>query len=301
MRENTRFFTHSKALWALFIMGNAIITFPTKSADEFTFTGLIAATVFGMAAYIIVVPIAKKLFAEEVKTDCNMIFKILLSIVYLILAVFAIFCAADTFADFTMFIKKIVLTDTSIFFINIIFLIVVLYFYFRRQEDVLKFFLIAFFIVLTLVAFFFIFTAFKFNLRYIFVFRLPTAKELFFQTKPYILNPILPALLLPFYNACVFKKVKLSHSLAGFILGALMLAVCVISTCLLFGTVLAGRLPYPYSAAVSTVSIGRLFTRLDGFSYFIYFAGALAKITVCTFITKNCFLKINGFLKKNAP
>ena len=298
MKENTRFFTHSKALWALFIMGNAVITLPVKSANEFTFLGFISAALLGAAAYIIAVPLAKKLFTEEIKPDCGILLKILLSFVYLAVAVFAVFCAADTFADFTLFIKKIVLTDTSMFFISVIFLVVALYFYFRRQEDILKFFLIAFFIVMALVVFFFIFTAFKFNLRYIFVFELPTASELFSQAKPYILNPVIPALLLPFYNACVFKKVKLSHTLAGLTLGFLMLAVCVIGTCLLFGTVLAGRLPYPYSSAISTVSIGRLFTRLDGFSYFIYFAAVLAKITVCTFVAKSSFIRISHFLMK---
>ena len=39
---------------------------------------------------------------------------------------------------------------------------------------------------------------------------------------------------------------------------------------MLFGPTFAARIEYPYTAAVSTVSVGRLFTRMDYFSYFIY-------------------------------
>lgn len=292
MKQNTKFFTHLKALWALFIMGNAVITLPTKNANEFTFLAFILASVLGALLYLIILTLAKNLFITEHGKELKTGYKILLAVTYLAVAVFAVFCGAEAFSVFMGFIKNIVLRHTPIFFISVIFLAVVIYFCTRRQEDVLKFFMVAFVFVLIAVIFFFIANSFKFNLRYIFVFELPNIKELITQSKPYVLSVVIPSVLMPFYTACTFKKAKFSHALWGYFLGVVILGTCVISSCLIFGTTLAGELAYPYSSAVSTVSFGRLFTRLDGFSYFIYFISALARITVCVFIIRNCFKRI---------
>lgn len=294
MKQNTRFFTHTVAIWSLFIMGNAIINMPFKNSNEYTFSGLIAAGISGVFLYLITLPIAKKLFRDDCCKDKPLLIKILSGIAYLALLIFSLFCASDAFIDFVNFIKAIVLKDSSMFFIILIFLAVIFFFSLRRQEDILKFFLIAFWFVLAIVIFFFIATSFKFEFRNIFIFKLPELGELFEQSKPYILNPVIPSVLLPFYNVGVFKNPKIKSGMIGYILGCILLAVCVIGTVLLFGSNFSGILSYPYSMAISTVSIGRLFTRLDGFSYFVYFTTALAKITVCIFVAKISFKKIKN-------
>lgn len=293
MKQNSRFFTHTVSLWTLFIMGNAVIYLPTKNSDEFTFLGLISASLFGAVLYFAALPIAKRLYGADNMANRKAFCKILFATAFSAIAVFAVFCAAAALGDFTVFIKNVVLKDTSLFFISLIFLIVITFFCFRRQEDVLKFFLVAFWFVLVVVIFFFAATAFKFDFRNIFVFKLPKFKELFSQAKPYILNPVIPSVLLPFYNAAVFGKTRVWSGALGYAFGYAMLAVCVIGSVLLFGSEFAGELSFPYSAAVSTVSIGRLFTRLDGFSYFLYFVSALARITVCIFIAKISVKRIN--------
>ena len=55
---------------------------------------------------------------------------------------------------------------------------------------------------------------------------------------------------------------------------------------MLFGAQMSGEFDYPYAMAISTVTFGNLFSRLDGFSYFIYFVTALIKITVCVDVIK---------------
>lgn len=291
MKQNLRFFTHTNTLFALFILGNAVIVLPSKNADKFSFLGFLVAAVLGVALYLIALPAAKILFSGNIANK-NLPFKIFSAVVFLTVAVFAAFCAADTFSDFASFVKDILLKDTTMFFIAAIFLFVVIFFSIRRQEDTLKFFLIAFWFSLAIISFFFVALAFRFDLKNIYIFELPKLKELYSQTKPYILNPVLPTVLLPIYKVAVFGKSRASRSLAGVILGYLLLGLCVVSAVLLFGSALAGKLEYPYSSAVSTVSIGRLFSRLDGFSYFIYFVAALAKITVSIFVARKSVERI---------
>lgn len=299
MRQNTRFFTHASVISALFILGNAVIILPTGNANEFTFLGYLAAAVLGFLLYLIVLPAAKRLFCENAAIGKSKFLKAGLCLVYTFTAIFALWCAADAFGNFISFINKVILPDTPIFFTAAIFTAVVAFFATRRQEDILKFFLIAFWFVLAIILFFFVATSFKFNLRNIFVFELPKMKTLISQAKPYFFNPLIPALLLPVYNVLTFKNVRPGAAFTGLASGLILLGLCIIGSILLFGAPLAGRLPYPYSSAISTVSIGRLFSRLDGFSYFIYFACALAKITVCLFVMFSSLKRIRNILQKN--
>ncbi len=292
MKQKTRFFTHTSVICVLFILGNAVISLPTKNANEFTFLGYMSAVAVGAVLYLIAIPIAKKVFSNEAKSQ-SAVCKAGLCAVYICLAVFSVFCGADAFLNFIHFTKSVILPDTPLSLISIIFLAVIIFFSRVRQEDILKFFLIAFWFVLAVVIFFFIATAFKFNLRNIFIFKLPDLNGLFSQAKPYIINPILPSILLPFYSTAVFNKARSGALWCGYFSGTVLLGICVIGSVLLFGPVLSGELSYPYSSAISTVSIGRLFSRLDGFSYFVYFGGALAKITICIFIAKITLKKIN--------
>ena len=283
MKSNKVFFTHATALSALFILGNALITAPTVSADEFTFLGYLVSVSISFLLYFIAFPVSIFFYKENSQQN-NLIIKILKIVFYIAVAIFSLFCIADTFKAFILFIKQIILKNTSLTLIVIVFLAVCLFFASRRQEDILKFCLLCFWFVLGLMLFFFFATMHNYNLRNIFIFRLPEFKNLYNQMLPYIKNPVLPSLLLPIYNVIVFKKNRKGAAFSGLALGSVLLGLGILSATLLFGTTFAGELDFPYSAAVSTVNIGRLFTRLDGFSYFIYFAAAITRITVCIFI-----------------
>lgn len=293
MKNKTVFFTHTCALFSLFILGNGVFTSPVKTADEYTFLGYLTAVVCAFLLYLGVIPLANKLFKEDIVKNKGKLARSCLCVIYLAVALFALWNGASTFKAFTDFVGEVILPETSKPLITLIFGLVCLFFASRRQEDVLKFCLIAFWFVLALIIFFFLATLKDFNLRNIFVFRLPELKNLYLQTKPYILNPVLPCLLLPVYNTLVFKKSRKNAAFTGLSIGACLLGICVLGSVLLFGPQFAGKLSYPYASAVSTVTVGRLFTRMDGFSYFIYFACAITKITACIFIMYSCLKRIN--------
>lgn len=295
MKKDAQFFVHTIAITALFILGNAVIILPAGNVNEFTFLAFILSLLVGILLLFPFSFLAKTVFCKS--TPKNVVLKTGKILLLVFLCIFSLFTVSDAFSSFINFVKTVLLTNTPTFFITVIFAVTVLFFFLRKQEDVLKFFLICVGAVVIIILFFFLATSFDFNLRNIFVFSLPKVKDLLSQAKPYILNPALTAVILPFYTAAFFKRPRKSALFAGFFCGYILLGLCVIGSVLLLGSAFAGELPYPYSAAVSTVSIGRLFTRLDGFSYFVYFVCSLAKITVCLFVIKESLKKINSILK----
>ncbi len=297
MTKNVAFSTHSTCLSALFVLGSAVVSMPVKEANEFTVIGFLIAAVSAFLFFGLISPLCKRVFTPDYSGNCVWRKKLPLGVIFLSTAVFSLWCAADTFRTFSEFANQVILPDTPDIYAVIILGFVAVFFTTRRQEDSLKFFFLAFWAVLFMVVFFFFAMLPNFEWENIWFFNITDFKTLFAQTKPYLLNPVLPMLLLPVYNSLTFKNNRSGTVFAGMTAGFVMLFVCVIGPVLLFGASFAGEVRYPYSAAVSTVSIGRLFSRLDGFSYFLYFICLLAKITTCLFVMTSCLKKINRLLK----
>lgn len=283
MIKSNEFKLHSISLSALFILGNAVILSPNKNANEFTFLSFLAVALFSVAVYLLCLPLYERLLSKNSKWRC---------IIFLGIAVFSFWVASDAFYNSFSFISKVILPETAKPLIIIVFLAVILFFAFRRQEEVLKFCLLAFIFTVLAVLFFFFASLHNYNAENIMLFSLPDFKTLITQTKPYFLNPFLSLLLLPVYFKTVFEKINRKSGVLGVGLGYIVLGICLLSAILLFGPYLAGKLDYPFASAVSTVTIGKLFTRMDGFAYFIYFCCALVKITVCLFITFSMLKRI---------
>ena len=295
MSSKVTFFKHTAAVSAIFLLGNAVICLPEKNADEFTIAAFMVSTV-PLAAGCFLMWIILGFISENEQR--NIAGRVLAGTFYTAVSVFAAFCAADTFGDFTDFVFKVILPRSPRFFICLLFLVTVAYFSAKRQENILKFCALNFVLVTAVILFFFISASDKYNLRNIYVFRLPRLDEFVGQLKPYIINPVLPSLLLPVYTFFCFGKKKIRANLTGVLTGQLLLGLCLLTAVLLFGPDFAGRLEFPFSSAVSTVTVGRLFTRLDGFSYFVYFVSAAIRITVCSFVAFMSLKKINRILKK---
>ena len=73
-----------------------------------------------------------------------------------------------------------------------------------------------------------------------------------------------------------------------------MLLLCIAGSILLFGPNLAGELDYAYSQYISTFTVGRLFTRLDFFAYFLFFITSISKIWVLGQTVKELLRLISG-------
>lgn len=294
MKNKINFSIHTIALSVLFVLGNAVIYLPQKNANEYTFLAFMVAAVLNILAVALSFPLAEFSFKEA---EIKGIKKCFAVVIIIVVTLFDAFCIAETFKSFIKFVSAVILPDTPMFFITVLFLAVVLFFISKRQEELLKFSFLAFFITASLIIFFFFATVTNYNFRNIFIFRLPKTKEFIGKLTPYIKNPVLQSLLLPFFTVSAVGKKHKKHLLWGLAIALTLLGICLLGPLLLFGPVFAGDLPYPYASAVSTVTVGRLFTRLDGFSYFIYFATALVKIVASAFLIKKGLKRLNKILK----
>ncbi len=250
---------HYIALCVLFVLGNGIISLPQKNADIFTFLGfLVSFLIFFLLLFL---PINLK-----------------------ISSILAVWVIGDTFIDFIKFISATLLKESPEILVVIPFILTLLAFCCAKKGAVLKFSLISAAISVTAIFFFFGFTASDFNIKNIIIKSVPDLKNLYSQTIPYLKKVTLPSFLLLVYSKINgFGK---KTTLCGVALGNALLAFCILNSVLLFGSSFAGRLDFPYAFAISTVTFGNLFTRMDGFAYFIYFASCLIKITVSIEIIK---------------
>lgn len=286
MSKEKHFKSHSVALFALFFLGEGIILLPTNSANEYTFTGYLFCVLSGFIIYSALLPLLNYIFSKEKSS-------IIIKIIFYSICIFALFCAASTFKSFIFFASKILIPNTAKTISIIIFLLVLIFFFFKSEENILKFCLLSFSFVAIAILFFFFATLGNFNIRNIFVFSFPKLSTLYTQSMPYFRTTLVPSLLLPVWQVLVFKKIRPKEAFAGLLVGTVLLGICILCSVLLFGPQLAGNLDFPYASAVSTVTVGRLFTRLDGFSYYIYFTSALIKIISCLFIVKSLLKKIH--------
>ena len=279
-------------LSALFILGDAVIILPLEDGAYYTLYSFLSASALGLVLYFAVSFIYGKLASSQ---KDNSFKNAIEKLIFLAVAVFSMFISADTFSVFTKFASEVILKNTPFYIINIVFFGVVLYFAFKRQECVLKFSLVFFIFVLVLILFFFLASITDYTPENL-ALKTPIDGTIFYKSaKSFIKTPIFSSLILPLYYRFALKERHISAHF-GVIIGYLLLGLAIISSLLLFGSELSAELSYPHFSAVSTITVGRLYTRLDGFLYFVYFITSIIKINVCLFITYSC-LKRLGWLK----
>jgi len=285
MNEKRAFGFHTTALAAIFVLGNAVTILPDSNADEFTFLAFIIAAVLAVLIYI----------SSEFLLKLNIkAFKILL---YSLSAIFSLFLGAFSFKDTVNFVSAVILPQTAKPLISLVFFSVLLYFFFKAQENILKFALISFVLIGAIIVFFFLAAADKYDFQNIVILRLPKFSGFLGQIRPYIKDIVLPIPILAVYFKLQSEGEKRNHIIFGIFIGIIFAGLCILMALLTFGPSLAGRLDFPFSSAVSTVTVGRLFTRLDGFSYFVFFVSSLLKITVCGKVGFESLKRINCKLK----
>lgn len=263
MNKLKPFSHHFIWLSTLFILGSSIINLPFKNANKLTFLGFLIA--FSLSIALI--------FAVH-KFD-------FLKYPIILLAIYFI---GETLIVFLQFISKTLLKSSQNFWVLMLFLLPLLYFCTRKTTEILNFSLVCGVVCGLLLIFFFFATLKDFNPENIYIYSFPNFANLFKQALPYIKSVTLPTAVLTLYA----KQTKTTRAvaIAGVCAGNAFLLVSIFNSILLFGAQMAGEFNYPYAMAISTVTFGNLFSRLDGFSYFIYFATALIKMTVCTNVIK---------------
>lgn len=284
---------HTLFLSALFVLGNAIITFPKNGADDNTFLGFLIAFVVSL---ILAIPICKAVdylfFSERIQN------KKIITVIYVIASAFIVFDAAVCFGDFTDFVTHSILPDASRLLISIVLLLVLLWSATRPDSTILKFSLFSFVVVAAVLVFFFIFSIKSMHIEYIFLLSLPDFHDVILQTLPYLYGVFLSTITTLIYQKMLFGALKPSRGVVAIAVSGVMFSIALLNSILLFGSQLSGEYKYPYADAISVVSIGDLFTRMDGFAYFVFFATCFIKLTVSVFVISGLFGRMGVKNKK---
>lgn len=199
----------------------------------------------------------------------------------------AVYGAVTTFFDYIKFLKLVQLPQISVFFSAAVFLLLIIIFTTNENTAIYKFSL-----CVATVACFLIVICFLGGVKYFDFSHLKTE----FKTPPfspaYYLQQLSCVAAIPLFVFGDNKKLPRKTIFCGVGVGLLSLALCSAQVILTLGNI---NYNYPYLYAVSIISSGSLFTRLDGFAYFLFFVFAVIRITICLktiiFAVKSTFFK----------
>ena len=261
---------HTVCAAAISVLSTAAVTLPAAN-DKSPIAAVIFAFLIGLPIYIIFIRLVSKISIDN---------GVLKKTVSLLLSVFVLYLCAKSFHTVAEYFSLAVLTKTPVLLILSAFFILVFYAAVCGGDAVKKFTLLGFLAVAVLIIILAV-ISFK-NLELSLVSR-PKFSGNFFKTvaKYIVIIFVFSSEILPFQKKGGNKKEFLKSTVLGIGVGALLLTLVVANSVLVFGENYSGEMAFPYSFAVSTFSLGTLFTRLDGFAYFIIVTLNFLKGALC--------------------
>ena len=257
--EKADYGRHFFCLAALFALGESVIGLPYSDSGKYSFLGF----AFAVAASFAVLGISYFLLKSK---------------------------SVASFTEFLRFVDKILLPDTPRFFIAVIFVLTCAYLTSRKNSVILKLSVIFFVLSAAGIILFFLLSVKDFNTEWFLINRFPGLKAVLKETMPMAARVSLPFALIPFAAEFFINSKSKKYAFTGAAAGLGLLVLCFADCIFLFGPQLSARCDFPLAAAVSTVTVGPLFTRMDGLVYCIYFATALIKTAFCL---KICFFSLS--------
>ncbi len=268
------------ALVGLFALGNATIFLPKGAGGGGALLGLALSFLIGF----ILLTIFKNfdpspLFSK--KTG---------KVAAVFLCVFALLCAANSAADFSLVANKKILSSENYFIFSLIFSALVFFLLRAKKQVIFKISLIFLVLIIFSQLVLFLLSGNQFNLN--------NLKGLGFSGTLsgglfYFANCIAPMLLLPF----IIKMEKSTPKgiALGMLFGFLLILFPLLQVILIFGFPYSASLDFAFLSVLDTVSLGLKFSRLEGLAYIIFFFGSLIKCAVCLICAKEI---LNLALKK---
>lgn len=254
---------HIFSLCALSVLGNAIISMPFYKNGGF-FSVLIYAVI--SCFFIPLISVVLKYVKKH---------KLLFCIVSVVSCGASIYGAAATFFDYIDFLKSAQMPQANVILLSAILLIVIIFFVSCSVSAILKYCLFVSVIVAVLLSLCFVGGTRNFDFLVL---------KTSFLKFDFSLNDFLRCfssfLTVPFFMFLKLKSMPAKPMFFGTLSGFLVLFLCLLQSVLTLG--LVPDIAYPYQKAVSIISSGSLFTRLDGLVYFIFFATSITKAAVCT-------------------
>ncbi len=266
-QSNKTYWKHGICLISILILGNTVITFPSGPDAYCGIYALLAAVI----PSIIIFSLCAKIRTEN-KADllCGRWGRAV-AIPTLILPTLGI---AITVGDYNRFIDTMRLPNTSIYVIAGIFVALSFLLGLAPKKVIYLFSLVgtAFTVVITLIML--VFSIPNIRLEYLKELTRVDPSGIFRQAAGVFIQSFGFCVLLAFIGNS--RSSVLKQQYFGLFLGASLLGICFFNVLSVLGQA-SKSLEYPYIAVSEMVSVGRIFTRLEGLSYAVYFICALIK------------------------
>ena len=274
---------------ALFIAGDFIIDLPLTSDDGTDIIAVGISAVFSFLAILFLYPLMTKFFCGEIKSLSRPSDSVKV-LGYIITQAVLIYIAVSTLTKFSEFVAGVMLPDVHLSVILIV--AAATAFIISKQGTALsKTATILVFIALGLVMVIFLFSIPKMSFKYIIPEKLPTisrplrtAVPIYFKSFAQILLPA----------AVIGSSIKgIKSIMIGNAVGAAFVVLCTLNALLVVGGGFASGLDYPYTAAVSTVAMGDIFSGMDGFLYITVIITCVIKTSVAFYAVAVLAQKVN--------
>ncbi|MCQ2455131.1 MAG: GerAB/ArcD/ProY family transporter [Clostridia bacterium] len=275
---------HKICLSAIFLFGNIALFVPYKNAKNGDLSAIILALTAGVLLYYLWYFLAKKIHSASSE-------KPLAKAIIYIMVLLCVIANAITSRNFVKYMSDEVLIKNPKFIILMGFVAISIYFISKTNETLAKFSLISFaFIVVVMICLFAV-SAENFNDI--------SLEELFFgkvikRSGVYLYKALLFPFIFALFSCFAFTPKTPKRDIIGQIIGSAMILLCYLSAVFTFGLKFSSNLDFAYPISISVVNIGELYTRMDGFAYFIFFLSALIKSVVCGQTIKMLLLKTNA-------
>lgn len=280
MTEKTTKYKHIICLLGIFILGEAVIVAPYKNADSLNILALFLACAAAAVGVFFITPLLSRVFSEK-RERKNPIAKAIVTFCLCIAIIFSLFLAAKAFVRLNAFVCEVMLIKTPRFITALCLAVLAVVAVIGSKEYIFKFSLITTFVSALIILVLFVLSAPRFEVRNIIPYTYLPSYNLLGQTTEYLLKAFLPCVIAVVYICSTHESPKGSILCDGVLLGGIMLLLCVANSILIFGASESAEMQYPYSDAVSLVTLGELFSRMDGLSYLLIFISSVTKIIVC--------------------
>ena len=280
---------HSICLVTLFLIGNALINLPLQKYVSSSLPGFIIAV-------IIAVPFMYFCSSLIRKANAN-VSGFYSKFTFFLLALYSAFCGLTSIRNYITFSDIVILPEANSFFPVIIFILITAFLSTRRKEVIIKLCLVfTLFISLAIV---FLFISGIGNMRLSNLFNVNfSLKGILYQCFSFLAISFLEGIVLVAFFTSLNKSKKVF--LTGTLFAFLLLFIALIQTVSVFGYSVMESQRFPFADTMSVIYFGDKYTRLEGFSYFIYFACSLIKTSVCVRVFTDYTGKVFPKIKKYA-
>ncbi len=295
MKRDISYYKHSICMIAIFLFGNLLIAFPKGENTDQAVFGVIANLGIGIAVSYLFCYLQKNGMFDLMVFEPK---PLKVTFIVLILAL-SVISFLITCKDYVMLIDKVRLPNTSSVVISVIFLLLA-YLLARADKKLIYLFSLTG-LIFAAISFMLLFLLSLPNMELrLFTENLKFAPKGFLkQTLTFFIHSVGQIVIAAFFiGNLTDKKEARRIYLLGTLIGGLILLICILNIVLVLGTNVIGGTDYPYATATGMIMLGKSYSRMDGFTYYIYFLASLIKASVILKVILSFSEKGSSIFKK---